>query len=117
MNLSVRARHYWSDVKLLSFYNVDAKGNHLPRAFIPGQNQNFNLFNVDAFFTWDFRYGSRIIAGWKNFLGNNFTDGIDGAKYNTYSRNLGQTFNLSHGNELSLRVIYFLDYNSLRNKN
>ncbi|HZH95379.1 MAG TPA: DUF5916 domain-containing protein, partial [Flavisolibacter sp.] len=117
MNLSVRARHYWSDVKLLSFYNVDAKGNHLPRAYIPGQNQNFNLFNVDAFFTWDFRYGSRIIAGWKNFLGNNFTDGIDGAKYNTYSRNLGQTFNLSHGNELSLRVIYFLDYNSLRGKN
>ncbi len=116
MNLSVRARHYWSQVKLLSFYNVDSKGNHIKRAFIEDQDQNFNLFNVDAFFTWDFRYGSRIIAGWKNFLGNNYTDGIDGLKYSDYSRNFGRTFNLPHGNELTLRIIYFLDYNELRRK-
>ena len=116
MNLSVRARHYWSKVHYLDFKNVDAKGNHIDRAFINGQDQNFNLFNVDAFFTWDFRYGSRIVAGWKNFLGNNFADAIDGIRYTNYTKNFGRTFSLPHGNEFSLRVIYFLDYNQLRSK-
>jgi len=116
MNFSVRSRHYWSGVKYLDFYNVDADGNHVKRDFIDGEDQNFNLFNLDAFFTWDFRYGSRIIAGWKNFLGNRFSDSIDGIKYANYTKNLSQTFDLPHGNELTLRVIYFLDYNQLRRK-
>jgi hypothetical protein len=113
MNLSVRSRHYWSQVKYLSFYNVDGKGNQIPRAFIDGQDQNFNLYNVDAFFTWDFRLGSRIIAGWKNWLGG---EAIDGQRYNNYFKNYNQTFNVSHGNEVTLRFIYFLDYNQLRRK-
>ncbi len=116
MNLSLRGRHYWSKVHYLDFKDVDAKGNHLNRDFVEGLDQNFNLVNVDAFFTWDFRYGSRIIAGWKNFLGNNYAEDIDGIRYTNYSKNLGRTFNLPHGNEFSLRVIYFLDYNQLRSK-
>jgi hypothetical protein len=51
--------------------------------------------------------------GWKNWLGN---DEIDGVKNNNYFRNFTQVFDVSHGNELSLRVIYFLDYNQFRKK-
>jgi hypothetical protein len=71
---------------------------------------------VDAFFTWDFKPGSRVVAGWKNFLGSDYSFDIDAIKYNNYSRNFRQTFGLPHGNELSLRIIYFLDYNQLRRK-
>jgi len=113
MNLTMRTRHYWSRVRYLSFHNVDDKGRQTERPFINGQDQNFNLFNVDAFFTWDFRLGSRIILGWKNWLGN---DEIDGIKNDNYFRNFRQVFDVSHGNELSLRVIYFLDYNQFRSK-
>jgi hypothetical protein len=116
MNLSLRGRHYWSKVNYLKFKDVDENGNHLDRAFVGGMDQNFNLFNVDAFFTWDFRYGSRVIAGWKNFLGNNYAEEIDGYRYTNYTRNIRQTFYLPHGNEFSLRLIYFLDYNQLRSK-
>ena len=116
MNISLRGRHYWSKVHYLEFKDVDEKGNHLDRAFVGDMDQNFNLFNVDAFFTWDFRYGSRVIAGWKNFLGNNYAEEIDGFRYSNYIRNIGQTFYLPHGNEFSLRIIYFLDYNQLRGK-
>jgi hypothetical protein len=116
MNIALRARHYWSKVHYLDFFNVNPQGGHIPRDFIEGQDQNFNLFNVDAFFTWDFRYGSRIVAGWKNFLGNNYTGGIDAVRYQNYSKNIRRTFELPHGNELSLRLIYFLDYNQLRHK-
>lgn len=114
MNLTLRARHYWSHVRYLSFHNVQEDGYYAQRAFIADQDQNFNLFNVDAFFTWDFRLGSRIIAGWKNALSG--AEDIDGKKYATYTRNLGRTFALAHGNEVTLRIIYFLDYNQLRRK-
>ena len=93
---------------------MDANGNYVPRAFISGQDENYNVFNIDAFFTWDFRLGSRLILGWKNWLGNEY--GVDGTVHKSYLNNLGNTFNISHGNELTLRFIYFLDYNQLRKK-
>ncbi|GAA4335723.1 DUF5916 domain-containing protein [Flaviaesturariibacter amylovorans] len=114
MNLTLRARHYWSQVHYLNFFKVNARGDLGPIAFIPGQDQNFNIFNLDAFYTWDFRPGSRIILGWKNSL--SATTAIDGIKYRDYGRNLTRTFELPHANEFTLRVIYFLDYNQLRRK-
>lgn len=116
MNLALRARHYWNQVHYLGFYNVDAEGKQVPRAFIPGQDQNVNFFNLDAFYTWDFKPGCRIVAGWKNYLGNNFAQSIDGTRYQSYLKNFGRTFTYSHGNELTLRVIYFLDYNQLKKR-
>jgi hypothetical protein len=80
----------------------------------PDVNANLNIFNLDAFLTWDFRLGSRVILGWKNWLGNESS--VDGASYKSYLGNFGRTFDASHGNELSLRFVYFLDYNQLRKK-
>ena len=114
MNLTMRIRHNWSQVKYKRFANVDANGRDIPRAFIPGQDENINFFNLDAFYTWDFRLGSRIVLGWKNFLGSN--EFVDGSLHKNYLRNLGKTLDLRHGNELTLRFIYFIDYNKLRKK-
>jgi len=114
MNLTMRIRHNWSKVIYKSFANVDANGNDVPRAFIPNRDENVNFFNLDAFFTWDFRLGSRIVFGWKNFLGNE--EFVDGSVHRKYLNNLGQTLDLRHGNELTLRFIYFIDYNSLKKK-
>jgi hypothetical protein len=114
MNLTLRARHYWSRVQYLSFYKVDEAGDHLPVNFIPDQDLNFNIFNLDAFYTWDFRPGSRMIIGWKNWTGGSYA--IDAVQNKTYARNLVRSFDLAHTNEFSVRVIYFLDYNQLRHK-
>ncbi|HQZ74921.1 MAG TPA: DUF5916 domain-containing protein [Chitinophagaceae bacterium] len=115
LNLTLRARHYWNRVNYISFHNVDDKGYLLSRLFIPGQDENFNVFNVDAFLTWDFRLGSRLILGYKNWLGEEEMVNI-GTGRNTYLKNLGNTFDLRHGNEFTVRFIYFLDYNQLRKK-
>lgn len=114
MNLTLRVRHYWNKVNYLSFHNVDSGGMLLPRAFIANQDENVNIFNLDAFFTWDFRLGSRLIVGYKNWLGDEEMATITGK--NTYMRNLGEVFDLRHGNEITIRFIYFLDYNQLRKK-
>lgn len=112
LNLTLRARHYWNKVNYNSFYNVDAEGYQIKRAFIAGQDENYNTFNVDAFLTWDFRLGSRVVVGYKNWLGDSYA--IDGIKYNRYLNNLQNTFAASHGNELTVKIIYFLDYNTLK---
>lgn len=115
LNLTVRARHYWNKVNYESFHNVDSKGDLINRAFINNQDDNVNVFNVDAFLTWDFRLGSRLIVGYKNWLGNEETIQFTSGQ-TTYLRNLGKTFDLRHGNEVTVRFIYFLDYNQLRRK-
>jgi hypothetical protein len=55
-----------------------------------------------------------MIIGYKNWLGDNEMVSLTGK--NSYLRNLGKTFSLRHGNELTARFIYFLDYNQLRRK-
>jgi len=111
LNLTLRGRHYWNKVHYNSFYNVDEKGKLAQRPFISQTDENYNVFNVDAFVTWDFRLGSRLIFGWKNFIDDYFA--VD-PKYRRYNENLGRTLGNSHGNELTLKLIYFLDYNQLK---
>lgn len=114
LNLSIRARHYWNKVNYLSFHDVDNKGNLVDRPFINDQDQNVNLFNLDAFVTWDFRLGSRLILGYKNWLGDDEMVTLTGR--NSYIKNLKEVFDLRHGNEITVRFIYFLDYNQLKKK-
>ncbi len=114
LNLTLRARHYWNKINYKSFHDVDSKGYLLPPTFIPGQDGNVNIFNLDAFLTWDFRLGSRLVAGYKNWLGDNEMVSLSGK--NNYLKNLGGIFDLRHGNEFTVRFIYFLDYNQLRKK-
>ncbi|HRE37032.1 MAG TPA: DUF5916 domain-containing protein [Chitinophagaceae bacterium] len=114
INLTLRTRHYWNKVNYKSFHNVDDDGLLSSRPFINGNDDNVNFFNLDAFLTWDFRLGSRLILGYKNWLGED--EYVTPTGKNTYLQNLGDVFDLRHGNEFTLRFIYFLDYNQLRRK-
>lgn len=117
INLTMRARHYWSYVPYNRFSYVDGEGRELlrnPSLPAPDVDANINIFNLDAFLTWDFKLGSRIIIGYKNWLYNN---NIDASIYRYYVRNLRKSFDVSHGNEITFKLIYFLDYNQLRKKN
>ncbi len=115
MNVSLRARHYWSKVIFNRLNQVTADGDPgAPVPLTPGYDANVNIFNIDAFFTWDFRLGSRIILGYKNWLGND--EQIDGTRHRSYLSNVGQLLHLRHGNEFTFRFIYFLDYNQFRKK-
>lgn len=113
INLTLRTRHYLSRVKFNRFANVNLNGNTVDRTGST-QYDNVNVFNLDAFLTWDFRLGSRLILGYKNWLGDEEVVIPNGK--NNYLRNLGGTFDLRHGNELTIRFVYFLDYNQLRRK-
>lgn len=114
MNLNIRMRHYWSILNNTNFYNLKSDGYWNEVAFIPNQNLNFNTFNVDMFYTWDFLLGSRLTVAWKNALGSNVT--IDPYSNMTYFKNLGKVIDNPHSNEITVKIVYYLDYLKLRRR-
>ena len=115
MNLTFRARHFWNRILNTNLYDVKPDGNWEERlSMVPADyNVNYNIFNFDAFFTWDFRLGSRIIFAWKNSLGADYENEIKGTEFRTYTRNARRIMEIPHGNEFTIRFIYFLDYHQL----
>jgi hypothetical protein len=114
MGMNIRIRHYWSEVQYVRYYELGKKGELNPTTYKGEKsdnansslhNTNFNLFNVDANFTWRFAPGSDIIVNWKN---NIFGENAD--VYRNYFFNARNLFDNPMNNSFSIRVIYFLDY-------
>jgi hypothetical protein len=114
MNVNFRLRHYWSYLYNTNFYNLKADGYWRDTTFLNNLNLNFNTFNVDMFFTWDFLPGSRLTVAWKNALGNNVN--IDPYTSMTYFKNFGKVLDNPHSNELTVKIVYYLDYLKLKKK-
>lgn len=110
MNITTRIRHYWSNVDYDQLYELSDNGKLNEVAHNPDEaNVNYNFFTVDAVYTWQFAPGSFINIVWKNAAEN----------YNSffekgYTRNFRETMRTDDNNNLSLKVIYFLDYFQLR---
>lgn len=112
MWLTFRARHYSSVVHNKSFFTLQTDGSLAPRVKLADPlNRNVNYFNVDMVYTWQFAPGSFLNAVWKNatFHGSNIVD-------DRYFDNLQNTLQADQNNNLSLKVIYFLDYLQLKKK-
>ena len=113
MGLTLRSRHYWSKVDPLQFYELNTTGNlQKPSVdFTKNVKQNFNYLTVDMVYNWEFAQGSFLSIVWKD-IGEKFTRQFE----KNYTTNLANTIGGSHYSSLSLRVIYFLDYLTFRNK-
>ena len=73
---------------------------------------NYNTWNIDLNCIWRFAPGSELNCQWKNSISNLISD----ANLNALE-NLNRLFEESQGNSLSLRMVYFLDYQYLKNRN
>lgn len=119
MGLSLRTRHYWSKVEPKEYYelNIDGGLDKPTVAFSGNAKKNYNFLSMDMVYTWQFAQGSFINIVWKN-IEENFYDSFEKG----YFQNFGKTFkgdgfnNLTQFNSLSLKVIYFFDYVTERNK-
>ncbi len=106
MGITFRARHYLSAVDNKEFYLLRHDGSLLANTnYHPSANQNVNFFNIDMVYTWQFAPGSFINIVWKNAT-QNFSDEIE----KHYFKNLSNTISQDNNNNISLKVIYFLDY-------
>ena len=110
MGITFRARHYLSAVDNKEFYLLQHDGTLTSNAnFHPSANQNVNFFNIDMVYTWQFAPGSFINIVWKNAT-QNFSDQVE----KHYFKNLSNTVSENNNNNLSFKVIYFLDYLKFR---
>ena len=115
MGLTLRGRHYWSKVNPLQFYELDTYGKlQTPTNSYNGNvNQNYNYLSVDMQFNWQFAQGSFLSIAWKD-IGDDFQYG--GNFEQKYFKNLGNAIDGNQFNSFSVKVIYFLDYLTVKNK-
>lgn len=110
--ISFRMRHYWSGADSKSFYQLQQDGSFQPDlAYQQNQDKNFNSFNIDMVFRWIFAPGSELSLAWKNSI----LDQQDNVNTD-FLNNLDNTFGADKVNSISLKVLYYLDYNQLRRK-
>lgn len=111
--ITFRARHYWSQVKQKQLYDLQTDGTLSPTIHtdLQMEHQNYNIFNIDATYTWEFAPGSFINIVWKNQA-----ETFDGNTRDQYFTNFGNTIQADQNNNFSIKVIYFLDYLSLKSK-
>jgi hypothetical protein len=113
MWINFRMRHYLSSVDNKEYFTLQKNGlltaNPL---FARNMNRNVNIFNIDMVYTWQFAPGSFLNIVWKNSIltQHSFIE-------QSYFKNFGNTIEADQNNNLSLKVIYFLDYLQLKKKN
>jgi len=111
-----RLRHYWSTVQYDEFFKLEQNGRLSPTTLsttnsegISYYNTSFNAFSIDLVYRWIFSPASEISVVWKNNIFTNDSDvNID------YLRNLEQTLTTDQLNSISIRIVYFIDYLTIR---
>jgi len=110
-SLNLRLRHYWSGALNKSYYLLDQNGTlkDYP-GYVQNKDQNYNAFTIDMILIWNFAPGSELDCSWKNAALSNQSGYI-----NNYWNNLHNSW-LNQTNSLSVKVLYYIDYNKLRKK-
>jgi hypothetical protein len=109
MTLNLTARYYWSYSDINEFSTLQNDGELITNnSFSMNKNRNFNSWNFDLSYSWWFAPGSEISVLYRNYSQVN-SDIVE--------HNLNTNFNtVFEGNMttiFSVRLRYFIDYNSL----
>jgi hypothetical protein len=119
MGITFRLRHYRSSLTYNSFFDLLSNGelasnsmNGLNADNENVYNTNYNAFTIDLVYRWVFLPGSEINVVWKNSIFSSDKNVEDG-----YIDNFNQLFDYNALNSFSIKVLYWLDYQSLKRRN
>ena len=112
--ISFRLRHYWSLADYDGNFYLLKKDGRLDKTDLYSGNpdSNFNSFNIDMVYTWRFAPGSEMTFVWKNAIYSNGS-----TIYHAFGENLNNMFDSPQTNSLSLKILYYLDYQYLKKRN
>lgn len=114
MGWSLRLRHYWSKLNNTQYYDLGPTGGLTSTSsthFSMNNDQNYNVWNIDMLYEWQFSPGSVISVAWKSSSLTN----TDLAKYG-YFNNFNNTLNQPKNNNVSIKVLYYIDYQNLKKR-
>lgn len=112
MGINLSVRHYWSQVEANQFLTLQQDGSVIPNNnYSANANRNVNLFNIDMQYSYQIAQGSFINIVWKNAI-SSFGQEINQG----YFKNFTNTFAEPQNNNLSIKILYFLDYIEVKKK-
>ena len=118
----MRLRHYWSKVNNNEIYVLNNEGNldKIPaentplKEFIVANryfNTNYNIFNIDMLYSWLFAPGSEFNIVWKNGS-NTYEQDV----MNNYFKNFNHNMAAPQNNNVSVKILLYIDYLQLKKK-
>ena len=109
--LNLTFRQYWSPVTFeKELFSLNNKGHLDPTSYQENLDINYNIWNLDLSYSWEFAPGSLLTAIYRNslFKSDDLAD-LD------FGNNLKNLFDEPMNNMFSIKCIYYLDYNNLKN--
>ncbi len=109
-SLLLAFRHYWSPVQYSNtFFKLNNKGTLDTSSYAENHDINYNIWNLDVSYSWEFAPGSQLVVLYRNSIFN-----ADNLSDLNFSKNLDNLFKEPVSNNISLKFIYYLDYNKLK---
>lgn len=107
LSLDFDLRHYWSRVSYDGdYFFLKSDGRLEPwQEDLQIDDINYNAFTIDTKLTWNFAPGSQLSLVWKNIID---TSGSEVS--HNFLENLERTLNEPQINSLSLKILYYIDY-------
>lgn len=114
MNVRFDLRHYWVKVFYDKFYSLNEDGSLADSDYNQFHDLSFNQFNIDMVYRWRFAPGSDLFFVWKNNIAGFESDPtINHSELSFWRDGVQSLRDLAQNNSISLRLVYFLDYNEL----
>jgi hypothetical protein len=113
MYAEINVRHYWNTCNYRQYFTLLENGDLADNTvYSENNNFNYNVFNVDFIYSWQFAPGSQLSLVYKNAIENQESD----LTYNFY-KDLKHTLSAPQTNSISLKVLYYLDFQYFRKRN
>ncbi|MBB6609826.1 hypothetical protein H7F15_02135 [Pontibacter sp. Tf4] len=116
MSLTLLARHNWSQAAYHKYFELLQNGRLLTSDYDPANydevhDRNFNSFTMDLEYSWWFAPGSELSIVWKDAF-------LEETNYpkDRYFDNVNHTFTSPQSNLLSVKLLYYIDYLTLKNR-
>lgn len=108
--LGLSFRYFWSPVTHdANFFKLEYDGTLTDHYYTANHNTNFNIWNLDLSYNWEFSPGSQLVALYRNQIFNQ-----NNKSELSFGNNLNNLFKQDQSNTLSLKLIYYLDYNQVK---
>jgi len=111
MSLNLRFRHFWANIEYSDYKKLAMDGSLEDVTYTANHDITFNSWNVDFSYSWWFAPGSEISILYRNSL----LSSHNGSTLD-YFDNINNMFENPIQNMLSIKLSYYIDYNSISKK-
>lgn len=114
--LTLSCRNYWSAVQYENELFALGENGRLNRDDnytkddLSDPDINFSTWDVNFTYKWQFAPGSFLTAQYRNRISNFNTNGSQ-----NFGNSIDELFDNPKGNTVSLKMVYFIDYNNIKN--